>query len=80
MRTRKIYLTDGEKAFTVRKNNSGNGVGAVNWRWFPFWAGVVLALVLPFLIDFALFGTPFPCKTIQTFEDGSSVQSCEVRG
>ena len=80
MRTRKIYLTSQEKAVTVRDSNNGKyGVGGVNWQWFPFWAGVVLAIALPFLLDFAMFGTPFPCETIKTFEDGSSVQKCSVR-
>ena len=59
--------------------NRGNAVGGVNWRWFPFFAGFLLAVVLPFLIDWALFGTPTPCQTEKVFENGSSIQSCEVR-
>lgn len=80
MRTRKIYLTNQEKPMVVKDSTSrGYGVGDVDWRWFPFWAGVILAIVVPFLLDFAMFGTPFPCETIKTFEDGSSVQKCSVR-
>lgn len=55
-----------------------NGVGHVNWRWFPFFVGFVLALVLPFLIDLALFGNPQPCHTEKVYEDGSSTQLCKV--
>lgn len=44
-----------------------------------FIAGVVLALIAPLLIDWALFGTPTPCKTIKSFEDGSSIQACSVK-
>ena len=83
MRTRKIYLTGQEKPFIVRdysqKNNGKYGVGDVNWRWIPFFVGLVLAIIITFLLDFALFGTPFPCETVKTFEDGSSVQKCSVR-
>ena len=83
MRTREIYLTGQEKPFIVRnysqKNNGKDGVGGVNWRWFPFWAGFILAMVIPFLLDWALFGTPIPCQTEKVFKDGSSIQRCEVR-
>lgn len=80
MRTRKIYLTSQEKPVLVRDfTKRGNGGRDVNWRWFPFFAGFVLAMILPFLIDWALFGTPTPCQTEKVFEDGSSIQSCEVR-
>lgn len=41
-------------------------------------AGVILGLLMPFLVDYALFGTPMPCKTVQVYEDGSSIQSCKV--
>lgn len=59
--------------------NRKNGVGDVNWRWIPFLVGFFLALTLPFFLDFVLFGSPVPCETIQSFEDGSSIQKCSVR-
>lgn len=45
-----------------------------------FIAGLVVALIAPLLIDWALFGTPTPCETIKKYEDGSSVQACRVKG
>ncbi len=80
MRSRKLYLTGQEKPFIVRNGNKGNAVADVNWGWFPFVVGFILALAIPFLMDWALFGTPTPCSTTKVFEDGSSLQSCEVRG
>lgn len=89
--TGKIYLTKreidefgmGKIKFTNREKSvikSGkNGVGNVNWRWIPFLVGFLIALALPFLIDYALFGNAMPCETVKTFEDGSSVQKCSVR-
>lgn len=44
-----------------------------------FIAGVVLALIAPLLLDWAMFGHPIPCETVKTFEDGSSIQNCRVR-
>lgn len=65
---------------STRKNQMGkNGVRDVNWRWIHFFAGFLLALALPFLIDLALFGNPMPCQTEKVYEDGSSIQKCEVR-
>lgn len=84
MRTQEIYLTRRENGGIVRNYNRGyvgkDGVRDVNCRWFPFVAGFLLAMAIPFLLDWALFGTPVPCQTTQVFEDGSSIQSCEVRG
>lgn len=55
-----------------------NGVGRVNWLWTLIF-GVLIGLALPFLIDWALFGNPTPCHSVKVFEDGSSIQACEVR-
>lgn len=44
-----------------------------------FIAGIIVALIAPLVLDWALFGTPTPCKTTIKYEDGSSVQHCEVR-
>lgn len=41
--------------------------------------GLVLGLALPFLGDYILFGTPTPCHSVKVYEDGSSIQHCEVR-
>lgn len=48
-------------------------------KLYIFLAGVLVALLAPFLIDWVLFGTPTPCHTIKVYEDGSSLQACEVR-
>ena len=42
--------------------------------------GVVIGLLLPLLADWALFGTPIPCEVTVKYEDGSTIQHCEVRG
>lgn len=42
--------------------------------------GLVFGIVAPLLVDFVLFGSMTPCHTVTAYEDGSSVQHCEVRG
>ena len=85
MRTRKIKLTGQKKRFIISNHGNakittgGNGVGHVNYRWIPIFIGVLIGLMLPFLIDWAMFGNPTPCHSIKVFEDGSSLQSCQVR-
>lgn len=80
MRTRKIYLTSQEKPVIVRHYQRREmGLRTLNWHWFPFFCGFLVALALPFLIDWALFGTPTPCHTEKVYNNGSSLQSCEVR-
>lgn len=41
--------------------------------------GLTIGLITPLAVDYALFGTIEPCKTITKYEDGSSVQNCEVK-
>ena len=41
--------------------------------------GIVLGIALPFAIDYVFFGSVTPCRTYERFEDGSSIQHCEVR-
>lgn len=41
--------------------------------------GIILGLLIPLALDWALFGTVQPCHTVRLYEDGSSVQACEVR-
>jgi hypothetical protein len=57
----------------------GNGVLHVNWRWFPIFTGIIIGLVFPIATDWIMFNDPFPCSTVEKFEDGSSLQKCEVR-
>lgn len=45
-----------------------------------FFIGAVVGICLPLLMDLVLFGTLMPCETVKTFEDGSSIQNCSVRG
>lgn len=47
------------------------GIGAI--------MGIILYIVLGLLVDLLLFGTITPCKTAYKYEDGSSIQVCEVR-
>lgn len=44
-----------------------------------FIAGLVVALIAPLLADWALFGTATPCETIETYENGGSLQACGVK-
>lgn len=41
--------------------------------------GIVIGLIIPLAIDLALFGTIQPCKTLTSYEDGSTTQVCHVR-
>jgi hypothetical protein len=41
--------------------------------------GIIIGVLMPLIMDLFLFGTPFPCSTVTTYEDGSSVQKCSVR-
>jgi len=43
-------------------------------------AGIIAGLLLPFVADLLLFGTVTPCNTVTVYSDGSSIQSCKVRG
>jgi hypothetical protein len=71
MRTRGTYKVGSHV------NLKKKGISKTTWA---FIAGFILALIVPFLIDWVLFGTPTPCHTVKTYEDGSSLQACEVRG
>lgn len=42
--------------------------------------GLAAGYAVPLLINVALFGTVMPCHTVKHYEDGSSIQACEVRG
>lgn len=44
-----------------------------------FFIGAVVGILIPMLLDLSLFGTITPCHTVSHYEDGSSVQKCEVR-
>ena len=44
-----------------------------------FIAGLVVAFIAPLVLDWALFGTATPCKTIETYKNGSSLQACGVK-
>jgi len=88
MRTENIKLTNGKRSVEIsnpdrakiRGKIMGNRVQNVNCRWIPIFFGILIGLAIPFLIDWAMFGTPIPCKTVVVYEDGGSLQTCEVRG
>lgn len=44
-----------------------------------FFGGVVIGLLLPLVLDWYMFGDFTPCHSIQVFEDGSSLQACNVK-
>lgn len=48
-------------------------------KLYIFLAGVAVAIIAPMLMDLVLFGTITPCHTVKVYEDGSSLQACEVR-
>ena len=43
--------------------------------------GILIGVLLPFMIDFVLFGDFTPCQTITglEFEASTSLQQCKVR-
>lgn len=41
--------------------------------------GLAIGMLVPMMIDWSLFHTISPCRTIQQFEDGSTIQRCTVR-
>lgn len=42
--------------------------------------GLAIGIAIPFAIDILLFGTPTPCHTIYSYNDGSSIQACGSKG
>lgn len=70
MRTRRTYKVKSHV------NLKKKGISKTTWA---FIIGFILALIVPLLIDWVLFGTPTPCHTVKVYEDGSSLQACEVR-
>ena len=77
---RGINLTRKQKKFLIgNPEKAQNDVSDVNYGLTPIFIGIILGLLLPFLVDWILFSTPFPCQTIANYEDGSSIQACKVR-
>lgn len=67
---------------SANRVNASRGVNCTvprNQGRIIFLLGLLLGVMTPFLIDIVMFGTPMPCKTTESFQDGSSLQLCEVK-
>ena len=40
--------------------------------------GIIMFILFNLAVDWALFGTVKPCKTVTSYKDGSSVQVCSA--
>ena len=75
------YNTSARKYNTRRQTEDVRGAklnAAKNLR-ITFLLGILLGVLMPFLVDIAMFGTPMPCHTIESLGNGDSIQKCEVR-
>lgn len=65
--------------YSLANNLTGALRGPKELKMKNILLGLALGIALPFLGDYILFGTPTPCHSVEVYEDGSSLQHCDVR-